>query len=93
MSAFEVQVGGDGTAFDLRDFRIHPGDANVWMRRFERGLVVVNGTPTERDIELPGVYRTIKGTQDESYTGQGGLTSLRLKAYDAAFLLLDQEAG
>jgi hypothetical protein len=63
---------------------ITPG---VWIREFERGIVLVNSDSVTRSITLPGAFEKLRGTQD-ARTNSGALVrTLDLPPQDGLILL------
>lgn len=61
------------------------GDA--WMRRFARGLVVVNPGPQPAVVALPPGYKHLKGTQVPEVNNGEAVRELRLAPRDGVILM------
>lgn len=62
------------------------GNANVFRRNFDNGIVVANATPSNRVVDLGGTFQRIKGNQDPINNG-ATLTSVTIDPWDAAILV------
>jgi hypothetical protein len=70
----------------------------VLARRFENGLVILNGSTFSpanvrmRDVDPTGVYRRIQGTQDPLHnSGEVVDETIEISPQDATFLVTQQE--
>ena len=79
-------VGQESTQVWIDSVYIFEGNASVFRRDFDNGIVVVNATPDRRTIPLGGTFQRIRGTQDPFNNGASG-NSITLSAFDAAILI------
>jgi hypothetical protein len=86
-SAVVFQVGQESVPFLLDEVYLFEGNANVFKREFEHGLVVVNATGGTRNIPLGGTYLRIRGTGQDAVNDGSRVTSVTLAANDAAILV------
>jgi hypothetical protein len=63
------------------------GNANVFMREFEKGIVVVNATPTSRTVDLGGTFLRIRGTGQDPINDGSSVSRVTVAPYDAAILV------
>lgn len=63
----------------------HP--SGVWMREFQRGLVLNNSSPSPRVVTLPGVFRRLVGTQDPSVNNGAEEREVTVPPCDGLFLV------
>ncbi|BFM06559.1 hypothetical protein [Halioxenophilus aromaticivorans] len=80
-------VGQDNIALNLDTVHLFKGNANVFRRDFQNGIVVVNGSDTTVNVNLGGTFQKILGTQDPSFNNGQSLNTLSLTGYDAAVLI------
>ncbi len=88
-------VGRESTVVHLDSVYFFQGNANVFRRDFENGIVVVNATPSTRAVSLDGTFQRIDGTQDAINNGQS-VSSVTLGGHDAILLVRqdgDQSGG
>ena len=85
-------VGRENSEIWLDSVHVFKGNANVFRRDFDNGIVVVNATPNSRTINLNGTFKRINGTQDNVNNG-ATVTSVTLPAYDAAVLVRPAGGG
>ncbi len=85
----EFQVGQEdiiGTSVWLDSVYLFEGNANIFRRDFDNGIVIANATPSVRTITLGNQYQHILGEQDT--INDGKLTnSVTLQPYDATILV------
>ena len=79
-------VGRENSEIWLDSVHVFEGNANVFRRDFDNGIVVVNATPNSRTINLNGTFERINGTQDNVNNG-ATVTSITLPAHDSAVLV------
>jgi hypothetical protein len=79
---------------EIRDLELREGCSDVLARRFENGLVILNGstfspaTVRMRDIDPSGQYRRIHGTQDPVHNnGEPVDEAFEIAAQDGFFLI------
>ncbi|MBU2509251.1 VCBS repeat-containing protein, partial [Patescibacteria group bacterium] len=63
---------------------VSPG---VWMREFERGIVLVNSDTIPHRVTLPGTYEKLRGSQDKATNDGGLIRTITLPAQDGIILL------
>ena len=82
-------IGGDGASFDLDDFLLFRGAADVFKREFQNGIVLANCTRSPSPvIELGGSYHHINGQQDRTINdGRQNVTTVTLSSLNGAFLI------
>jgi hypothetical protein len=61
--------------------------SGMYVRRFDRGIVVVNGPSAPRSITLEKQYKRIQGVMDTTVNNGALVTNLTVPAKDARFLL------
>lgn len=83
----ELNMGVENIGLRVADFYCFEGNANVFRRDFDGGIVVVNATPSERTIELGSQFMRIKGTGQDPINDGSMVTSVTLPPYDAAILV------
>lgn len=76
------RLAGQGAGFS-------PG---VWLREYERGLVVVNTDQVSHQVDLPGTFEKLRGTQDQTVNDGSLVRTLNLPAQDGLILLGAAEA-
>lgn len=82
-------VGRESSNVWVDTVHLFEGNANVFRRDFERGIVIVNATPNTRTVSLNGTFRRIQGTQDNVNDGSI-ISSVTIPAYDSALLVRQQ---
>ena len=82
----------------IHDLEVRAGSADVLARRFENGLVILNGSTFSQaavricDIDPTGNYRRIQGTQDPLHNnGEVVGQKVEISPQDAVFLVKEQE--
>lgn len=83
----EFNVGGENTAFWIDEVMVFKGNANVFRRDYENGIVVVNATPEPRTIDLGGTFQRIKGSGQDAVNDGSSIQQVTLPPYDAAILV------
>lgn len=73
----------------IRNVGLYRGGAERWVRRFEHGLVVLNMTTEEWNLDIPEkLYRRLKGEQNPEINNGAVISSqLTVPPNDAVFLL------
>lgn len=66
---------------------IMAGTKDVWIRAFQRGIVVVNTGAASRTVDLPGVFEKLHGRQDAATNSGALVRSLTIAAQDGMILL------
>lgn len=64
----------------------------VWLREYERGIVVVNSDQISRQVNLPGTFEKLRGIQDPTANDGSLAKSLKLPAQDGLILLRATQA-
>ena len=59
----------------------------IWMREYERGIVLVNSDTVPRHADLPGAFEKIRGTQDPRTNDGKTVRSVDVPAQDGIILL------
>lgn len=85
-ATLKFNVGKENTPLWFDSVYVFAGDANVFRRDFENGIVLANATPNAVTIDLLGTFRRILGTQDPVNDGQL-VTSVTLPGYDGLLLV------
>ncbi|MCF7983816.1 MAG: carbohydrate binding domain-containing protein, partial [Thiohalocapsa sp.] len=80
-------VGRESTLMWLDAVYLFEGNANVFVREFENGVVVVNATPHAEVVDLGETFRRIQGTGQDPINNGNRVTSVWLPAFDAAILV------
>jgi hypothetical protein len=86
-SRLQFQVGRENSAVWLDSVYLFEGNANVFRRDFERGIVIANATPEARTVSLGGTFQRISGTQDPTINNGQSVTSVTLAPYDGILLI------
>ncbi|MEE9491763.1 MAG: hypothetical protein V3W04_00075 [Gammaproteobacteria bacterium] len=60
--AISILLGREISTVSVDSVYLFEGNANVFRRTFENGMVIVNATPETRTIDLGGTYQHINGT-------------------------------
>lgn len=79
-------VGRENTTLMFDSVYFFQGNANIFRRDFENGIVIANGTPGPKTVPLADVFQHIEGTQDSINNGNQ-VTKVNLGAYDAVLLV------
>jgi hypothetical protein len=66
------------------------GNADIFRRDFDHGIVVVNATPTARTVALGGTFQRIRGTGQDPLNDGASLTQVTIAPYDSAILVRPQ---
>ena len=80
-------VGKENTDVWLDSVYLFPGNANVFRRNFEHGVVLANATPETKTIAVGSGLRRIQGTQDPDVNNGQIVTSVTLAPYDGILLV------
>lgn len=80
-------VGQESTTVNLDSVYLFKGNANVFRRDFDNGIVVTNGTPSSVTVNLGGTFQRISGKQDPSTNNGQSLSQVTIPAWDAAILV------
>ncbi|MEE9342156.1 MAG: hypothetical protein V3V12_00820, partial [Gammaproteobacteria bacterium] len=79
-------VGRENSAVWIDSVYLFQGNVNVFKREFDQGVVVVNGSPSSKTIDLGKAYQRILGTQDGVNNGTA-TSRVTLPAYDGLILV------
>lgn len=79
-------VGRENSDVWIDTVHLFEGNANVFRRDFDRGIVIVNATPNSRTVQLNGTFQRIQGSQDNVNNG-AIISSVTLAPHDSALLL------
>ena len=82
-----LRLGREDIPMQVDDIYLFDGNANVFLREFDSGLVVVNATPSAKTIDLGGQWQRIKGTGQDDVNDGSRISSVTLPPYDAAILV------
>ena len=85
-SRVRFNVGRESSEIFLDSIYLFEGNANVFRRDFDNGIVVVNATPSSRTIPLNGTFQRINGVQDSVNNG-AAVSNLSLAAHESAILI------
>jgi hypothetical protein len=85
-------------SIDISELEVRRGSGDVLYRKFEHGLVVLNGSK-DSTVEFPmaelfpgGTYRRLDGTQDPQHNnGQRVSARLEVPPHDAYFLVKESQ--
>ena len=80
-------LGKENSEVWLDSVYLFRGNANVFRRDFERGVVLANATPETRTIAVGSGLRRIRGTQDPAVNDGQDVTSVTLAPYDGILLV------
>lgn len=69
-----------------------PWRNGVWRRDFERGIVLVNPAPTQREVMLEPGLRRIRGQQDPAWNDGQPVQSLILPGRDGIILVREEKS-
>jgi len=84
--AIKFGVGRENTQMWIDSVYFFDGNANVFRRDFDNGIVVVNATPDIKTVALGESFKRIKGNQDSINNG-ATLSNVTIKPWDAAILV------
>jgi len=84
-------VGQENTPVWIDSVYLFEGNASVFRRDFDNGIVVVNATPERKTIPLGGTFQRIRGTQD-SFNNGASSNRITLSAFNAAVLVKPDSA-
>jgi hypothetical protein len=65
---------------------------DVWLREYERGVVIVNATKNTEQITLAGEYEKLRGSQDPRVNDGSIITRVTVPAEDGIVLIRRSEA-
>ncbi len=80
-------VGRESTGIWFDSVYLFEGNANIFRRDFEGGIVVVNATDNPQTIDLGQVFQRIKGTGQDPVNDGARVRSVTIPAWDAAILV------
>jgi hypothetical protein len=80
-------VGRDDTPVWIDSVYLFEGNANIFRRDFDGGIVVVNATERARTVDLGETFQRIKGTGQDPINNGQRLRSVTIDPWDAAFLV------
>ena len=80
-------VGMEDAPIWIDSVHVFKGDANVFKREFDRGLVLANATPKSKTIKVGSGYRRIAGNQDSAVNNGRAVTEVTLPPYDGLVLI------
>jgi len=85
-SRARFNVGRESSEVFVDSVYLFEGNANVFRRDFDNGIVVVNATPSTRTVSLGGTFHRINGQQDSTNNG-ATLSSVTLPPHESAILI------
>ncbi len=86
-SRINFNVGRENTPIWLDEIYLFEGDASVFRRDFDNGVVVVNATPEAQSLSLGGRYLRIAGTGQDPMNNGEELDNVTIPPYDAAIMV------
>ena len=86
-------VGKEDAPIWIDSVYVFKGDANVFKREFDRGLVLANATPKSKTIKVGSGYRRIAGNQDPAVNNGKAVTEVTLPPYDGLVLIKTGATG
>ena len=92
-TSVKFSLGRENSTVWLDSVYLFRGDANVFQREFENGLVLANATKSSKTISIGPGFRRINGTQDRSVNNGQSVESVTLAAYDGIVLVREEDAG
>ncbi len=82
---------GSNTGFVwLDDLGFYKGNADIWRRDFDNGIVLVNASDEAVTIQLDATYRKINGLQDQSVNDGSLVNEVDLPPKDGLILLRNE---
>jgi len=63
------------------------GNADVFRRDFDHGVVVVNATDSQQTVDLAGTFQRIRGTGQDSINNGATISAVTIAPYDSAILI------
>ena len=87
LAEMQFRVGGAAVDVWLDDAHFTQSGITLYLREFERGIVLVNPTATPLSASLDHACRRILGTVDPVTNDGTGVTLATVPAFDALFLL------
>lgn len=85
-SRLRFNVGRESSEVFLDSVYLFEGNANVFRRDFDNGIVVVNATPSTRTVSLGGTFHRINGQQDSTNNG-ATISNVTLPPHESAILI------
>jgi hypothetical protein len=70
-----------------KEFAAKDSGSSLWVRRFDRGAVIVNGMTSSHSITMEWPYKRILGSFDPTVNNGATSSSITVPARDAVFLL------
>ncbi|MFB1501996.1 hypothetical protein, partial [Thiocapsa sp. N5-Cardenillas] len=92
-SRINFNVGRENIPIWLDEIYLFEGDANVFRRDFDNGLVVVNATPEPISVALGSRYHRIAGTGQDPINNGEELDKVTIPPYDGAIMVLDKNVA
>jgi hypothetical protein len=80
-------VGQQNTEVWIDAIYVFEGNADVFRRDFDNGIIVANASPDTVSVDLSGTFQRIKGTGQDPINDGSTITKVKLPPYDAAILL------
>ena len=91
-TALKFGVGREDSTVWLDSVYLFRGDANIFQREFENGLVLANATRNSKTISIGPGYRRIDGIQDRSVNNGNSVDSVTIGPYDGIVLVREADA-
>lgn len=85
-----INLGRESVPVTIERIALFEGDASVFRRDFERGVVVVNATPAARYVDLGEPLQRIRGTGQDPINDAAAVQSEPLDPWDAIVLVRPQ---
>jgi len=80
-------IGQENSDIWLDAVYVFEGNADIFRRDFDNGIVIANATPDTVHIDLGGRFQRIKGTGQDPINDGSIIRKVRLAPYDAAILV------
>jgi hypothetical protein len=83
----KFNVGREDNELLLDSVYVFEGNANVFRRDFDNAVIVVNGTPSARNVDLGETLQRIRGTGQDPINDGSAVTQVTIPPYDSAILI------
>ena len=80
-------LGGDIGSVWLDEITLQEGNADLWRRDYDHGIVIVNATSSTATIALDNTYVKINGSQDRSVNDGSQVDKVTIAPHDGIILL------
>jgi hypothetical protein len=91
-ATLQFRTGLVGGSVTIDSVGLYKGNADLYRRDFDKGIVVVNGTWSSQTVQLGGTFKKIAGNQDPINNG-ATVNSVTLAPHDAIVLLRTGSSG